>query len=72
MRFDSLRNIGTMTSKSPKLKDTIYNKADTYILYVYPLFFSDVFALSLSHIARYTPSFQDENISKITKIYTIH
>lgn len=35
-------------------------------------FFLAVFALSLSHIARYAPSFQDENISKTTKIYTIH
>ena len=37
-----------------------------------PCPFLAVSALSLSHIARYALSFQYENISKITKFYTIH
>ena len=35
-------------------------------MYVETLFFSAVSALSLSHIARYAPLLQDENISKTT------
>lgn len=57
-------------SKSQKLNDTIYDKAYTYILYVWTLLLRAVFALSLSHIARYAPSFQDENISKNDLIIT--
>ncbi len=35
------------------------------------LFFLAVLALLLSHMARYALSFQDENISKTTKLYII-
>ena len=59
-------------SKSLKLTDTIYYKANAYILYVETLLFLVLSALSLSHIARYAPSFQNGNTSKTTKFYTIH